>query len=234
MATRRDLLVAGGCFAAAAGSYGLKPRRSVSLQGASRLDQYIPRAFGEWTSRDVSDLVAPPTPDSLAAKLYGETVGRVYTRASTASEIMMLLAHGNTQSNDLQLHRPEVCYPAFGFSISNSVPIQMPLPGGITLPARRLVATSPDRQENIIYWARLGEFMPIDGTQQRLARVKTALHGYVADGLLARFSMAGSDPAGSFATLIPFIGQLIRAVAPSQRLSLIGTMRANEMVAAHA
>ena len=70
----------------------------------------------------------PTASDSLAAKLYGETVGRIYTQASTGAEIMMLLAHGDTQSNDLQLHRPEVCYPAFGFAISNSTAIPTSFP----------------------------------------------------------------------------------------------------------
>jgi EpsI family protein len=233
MVARRDLLIAGACLAAAAGAYGLKPRRSVSLQGAARLDQFVPRKLGDWTSRDVSDLVAPPTPDSLAARLYGETVGRIYTQASTGAEVMMLLAHGNTQSNDLQLHRPEVCYPAFGFAITNSAAIEMPLPGGVTLPARHLVATAPGREENIVYWSRLGEYLPINGNQQRLDRLRTAMQGFVADGLLARFSMVGSDPQASFATLVPFIGQLVMAVPSRQRVSLIGTQRANQM-AAHA
>ena len=167
------------------------------------------------------------------AKLYGETVGRVYQQASTEAEIMMLLAHGDTQSNDLQLHRPEVCYPAFGFAISQSQPIALPLPGGVTVPARRLVAIAPGRQENIVYWSRLGEFLPTDGAQQRIDRLKTAMHGYVADGLLARFSAFGSDPAPAFALVSQFIGELVRAVPAPRRVSLIGTLRAGQMAAAH-
>lgn len=232
MIARRELIIGGACVAAASASYALKPRRRVSLQGAVKLDQLIPRSFGAWTSRDVSDLVAPQAPDSLMAKLYGETVGRVYQRVSTGTEIMMLLAHGDTQSNDLQLHRPEVCYPAFGFAISRSQPIQLPLPGGVLLPSRRLVASAPGRQENIIYWSRLGEYLPTDGTQQRVDRLTTSMHGYVADGLLARFSALGPDAEPVFATLTQFIGELIRAVPPSRRIGLIGTSRASAMVAA--
>jgi EpsI family protein len=232
MINRRDLLIGGACLAAAGAAYGLKPRRRVSLQGSAKLEQVVPRRFAGWSSRDVSDLVAPKTEDSLAAKLYGETVGRVYAPLAGEIEIMMLLAHGDTQSNDLQLHRPEVCYPAFGFAISNSQPIQLPLPGGVKLPARRLVATAPGRQENIIYWSRLGEFLPTDGSQQRLDRLDTAMHGYVADGLLARFSVLGSDPGTAFEAVSDFIGQLVKAVPPGQRRSLIGSPRASAMAAA--
>jgi EpsI family protein len=229
MTRRRDFLVGGACAAAAGIGYGLMPRRRVSLQGVARLDQFIPRSFGDWTSRDVSDLVAPQTPDSVAARIYGETVGRVYQQTSSGWEVMMLLAHGDTQSNDLQLHRPEVCYPAFGFAISDSQAIALPLPGGVTLPARRLVATAPGRQEDIIYWSRLGEFLPTDGAQQRLDRLTTAMHGFVADGLLARFSVVGADTGAAFAAVGGFIGELVRAVPDHWRTCLIGTARARAM-----
>ena len=232
MIGRRDLLIGGACAAAGAAAYALKPRRRVSLQGEAKLDQIVPRRFADWTSRDVSDLVAPQTPDSLAAKLYGETVGRVYQQASTENEVMMLLAHGDTQNNELQLHRPEVCYPAFGFAISRSTAIRLPLPGGVHVPARRLVATAPGRQENIVYWSRLGEFLPSDGYEQRVDRLTTAMSGYVYDGLLARFSMLGSDPDAAFAVVEKLIDELIQAVPVQLRVSLIGTRFASAMAAA--
>jgi EpsI family protein len=231
MIGRRDLLIAGACVAAAGTAFGLRPRRRVSLQGAAKLDDIMPRRVGDWDSRDVSDLIAPQSSDSLMAKLYSETVGRVYTQRSTEAEIMMLLAHGDTQSNDLQLHRPEVCYPAFGFAISDSSAIDLPLGAGVGLPARQLVATAPGRKENIVYWSRLGEYMPIDGAQQRLDRLKTSMDGFVADGLLARFSMLGLDSAQSFATLVGFIRALVHAVPAAQRVALVGTPRAAKLAA---
>jgi EpsI family protein len=232
MIDRRDLFIGGACVVAAGAAFGLKPRRRVSLQGSAKLEDFVPRRIAGWVSRDVSDLVAPKTEDSLQAKLYGETVGRVYTPAGGEAEVMMLLAHGDTQSNDLQLHRPEVCYPAFGFSISHSQAIALPLPGGVKLPARRLVATAPGRQENIIYWSRLGEYLPVDGAQQRVERLLTAMHGYVADGLLARFSVLGADSGAAFNSLAGFIGPLIQAVPARQRISMVGTALAGQMAAA--
>jgi len=228
---RRDLLIGGACLAAGAAAYGLKPRRRVSLQGSVKLDQVLPRQFGGWTSHDVTDLVAPKTADSMAARLYNETVGRVYSRGEGV-DIMMLLAHGDSQSNDLQVHRPEVCYPAFGFAISDSQRIDLPLPGGVTVPSRRMVAKAPGRQENIIYWSRLGEFLPTNGAEQRLDRLKTSVRGYVADGLLARFSAIGPDPAVAFAQIGGFIEDLMRAVPTNDRAGLIGTVRANAMASA--
>ena len=92
----------------------------VSLLGDDKLADVVPRRFGAWTSHDVSDLVAPKTEDSLSARLYSQTVGRTYLNTETGAEVMALIAHGDTQSNSLQLHRPR---SATRRSASRSPPI---------------------------------------------------------------------------------------------------------------
>jgi EpsI family protein len=224
--SRRDLLIGGACAAAAGAAYGLTPRRRASLLGARKLADIVPARFGDWASTDVSGLVAPDEDDSLAAKLYGQTVERVYHQEASGVEVMMLLAWGDTQSNELQLHRPEVCYPAFGFVIADNHPVLLPLSHGLTLPGRHLVATAPDRRENIAYWTRLGEYLPLDENQQRLDRVRTALHGVIADGLLARFSIVDAESEAAFPLLDQFITGLIAATLPAARPVFIGSARA--------
>jgi EpsI family protein len=234
MRLRRDLLIGAACAAAAATSFALEPRRRVTLLGRKKVADIVPRAFGAWTSQDVSDLVKPQEPGSLAARLYGEEVARRYVDAAAQTAVDVLLAHGDSQTDELQLHRPEVCYPAVGYAIVASAARPVPLPGGVRLPARRLVADSPDRREQIVYWTRLGEFFPVTGSQQRADQLETALGGYVADGLLARFSVAGSDPQVAFGRLEAFIPALISAMAPPDRAALIGTRFAQAMRAAKA
>lgn len=233
MIGRRDLIVGTACLAGAGVAYALQPRRHISLLERGRtVEEIVPRAFANWKSQDVTDLVAPKIEDSLASRLYGETVGRVYRSSDSGAEVMMLLAHGDTQSEDLQLHRPEICYPAFGFSIAQSAVTNVDLGANVAIPSRRLVAEAPDRQETIVYWSRLGEFLPLDRHQQQLDRLKTALKGDIADGLLARFSILGPDSAGGVATLERFIPLLVRAVARDHRDVLIGSQRAAALAAA--
>ena len=217
---------------AAGAAYALSPHRHVSLLGNRRLDAIIPRTFAGWTSRDVSDLVAPKE-DSLASKLYGETVGRVYSNNGPV-QIMMLLAHGGTQNDDLQLHRPEICYPFFGYAIAKDAAVQLPVGAGVMLPCRSLVAEAPDRRETIVYWTRLGEYLPLDRRQQQFDRLQTAIHGEIADGLLYRLSVGGGDPDAAAGVIQAFIPQLIRAVAPANRAVLVGTERAAKLSAAGA
>ncbi len=181
MIARRDFLIGAACCLGSGAAYALKPRRQTTLMdGGKKLNEILPATLEGWTSRDVSDLVAPETPDSLAARLYGETVGRIYRQQSTGDQVMMLMAHGDVESNELQLHRPEVCYPAFGFAIKENTPLALGLQGGYgSLPQadRHLQRT----QETILYWTRLGEAFPTTVTEQRLERLRTAMHRYIPD-----------------------------------------------------
>jgi EpsI family protein len=230
--SRRDALMGVACVVAAGAAYALTPRRSLALlPHGLRMDRIVPDAFNGWTSRDVTDEFAPQTEDSLLAKLYGETVGRLYTDPASGAEVLMLLAHGDVQSNELQLHRPEVCFPAYGWKIDSSAEMDVPLAPQVTLPARKLVAHLEHTQLSTIYWTRLGEYFPVSGNEQRVDRVRAALDGYVPDGLLARFSVEGIEPERAFALLTRLIGELVAAVKPSVRAPLIGTPRARTMLA---
>ncbi len=225
MIPRRNLLMGAACVAAAGAAVALRPHRRLSLLGADRVAAITPMKVGQWSGQDVTDLVAPDTPNSLAARLYGETVERVYTHEPTGDSVMVLLAHGDSQTEELQLHRPERCYPSFGYTVSDDRPLAVPLNGKATIPARILEAQGPDRRETIIYWARIGELLPIDAQQQQLDRVRLAVRGYVADGVLARFSTLTPMPAAQ-SLLRGFIAEFIGAMAPAKRRVLVGTERA--------
>jgi EpsI family protein len=229
MASRRDILLGAACVAGSGLAFAMEPRRYVSLMPRTSLEQITPAAFSTWTSRDVTTLVAPKIQGSLESRLYDQQLQRIYTDAASGAELMMLLAHGDTQSNELQLHRPEVCYPAFGFEISASRVQPLRLAAGAPLPARSLVAEAPGRRENIVYWTRLGEFLPTSEGEQRLDRVKTALRGVVSDGLLARFSMVEADTGSAMQSIEAFIVAFLEAVATPQRAAFVGTSLAQAM-----
>ena len=226
MTTRREWLIAAACVGAAGAANG-----RMSLLRSATLSAVTPSQFGAWAANDVSDLVAPAAPGTLMARLYAETVERVYRNAVTGAEVMMLLAYGDSQTNELQVHRPEQCYPAFGFELSDNRPTQVAIGGGVTLPGRQLVADAPGRREVIVYWARLGEYLPIDLREQRVDRLRTSMAGEIADGLIARFSVLSGDTADAVGVLEGFIAGLVRATAAKARPALIGSLRARAMAA---
>lgn len=228
MTARRNFIIGGACLAAAGAGYAFRPRKRLVLLNGS-LSDALPAKLGDWRAENSDELVQPKTEEGLAATLYSEMVGRIYHQASTGAAIMMLIAYGDTQSDLLQLHRPEACYPAVGFTLVSSQAGGMPLPGGGQIPVRRVVATAPSRQENIVYWARMGEALPTSSGEQRRVRLETAMQGYVPDGALVRFSMVGDNAASSFAVMSRFIPALLEAVPSSKRPALIGTSLSKSM-----
>ncbi|HEY3948370.1 exosortase C-terminal domain/associated protein EpsI [Phenylobacterium sp.] len=229
MMDRRDFFLGAACVAGAAGGVGLKPRHEVKLLKGGKVADVAPTTFGNWVSEDVGDPYAINGPGTLSAKLYNELVVRQYLNQKDQTAVLMLLAYGGKQSDELQLHRPEVCYPAFGYALVRNEPVFLPIGKGVTVPARRLSAEQDDRHESIIYWSRMGEMLPQNGPQQRAARLEIGLKGIVPDGLLCRFSMVGDDVERSWATIDGFVVDLLGAIPADKRNVLIGDQRANAL-----
>jgi EpsI family protein len=226
---RRDLLIGSACVAAAGASYALKPRRNVALLEGGDLAEIVPAVFGDWTSQAINDPLAVNGVKTLSAQIYNQLVVRVYSNARTGVQVLMLLAYGGRQTDELQLHRPEVCYPAFGFNLTRNEPADLAVGHGVTIPTRRLAAEGPERQEGVIYWSRIGEYLPATGGQQREDRLAIALQGIVPDGLLSRFSVIADDPAEAWREIEAFVPALLGAIAPGRRKVLVGSERAARM-----
>lgn len=228
---RRDLILAGACVGAAGLAFQLKPHRHLRVAKDVKLASIVPLTFGGWSAADAEDggVLKPETEGTLAARLYSEIIAREYRNAATGEQVMMLIAYGDTQSDLLQLHRPEVCYPAVGFDLISAATANLMVTPGADLPVRRVVARKLDREESIVYWARLGEYLPTTSAEQRKVRLLTAMQGYIPDGGLFRFSTITADPATSFVLLDRFLKEFMLAVAPSQRAALVGTKLAGAM-----
>lgn len=218
---RRGFLIGAGCLAAAGGAYAMKPRERVSLMGKLKLEDAIPNEFNGWKKYDTNQIVTPESENSLARQLYSQSVGRLYVRGEDEFA-MMLIAYGDTQSDTLQLHRPEVCYPAFGMEISQNHPAGIPLSRSVTIPGRDLVAVNAERTEYVTYWTRLGQELPTTGGEQRVAKLKDAFAGIIPDGVLVRFSTVLDGPKRSFEVNRHFAADLMAAVSPAVRRVLVG------------
>jgi EpsI family protein len=228
MIRRRDLILAGLGVAALGTAEYLRPRRRLVLAKNLKIDDIIPKKFGHWEAEASSGLVGPEMAGRLARSLYSETVQRTYHDANSGAAVMLLAAYGDTQSDLLQLHRPESCYPAVGYSVTLTKPENIAITRDGWLPARRVIATTGDTTENIIYWTRLGERLPQSGGEQRNARLANSIDGIVADGILMRCSMVG-DSDTSFRQLDTFVVDLLAATRRDGRPALVGTKLARMM-----
>ncbi|THD65112.1 exosortase C-terminal domain/associated protein EpsI [Phenylobacterium sp.] len=231
MTTRRDILMGAACVAGAGATYGLQPHHHVALLGNGKLAEIVPPTFGAWRSEDVGDPLAINGPGTLSAKLYNQLLVRAYTNPTTGQQVLMLLAYGGLQTDDLQLHRPEICYPAFGYALTRNEPETIRISPDVTIPGRRLIGVAQERTESIIYWSRIGESLPSSAAEQRAARLKISMEGIIPDGLLCRFSALPLDLAHPWADIEAFLPTFLAAIAPPWRKVLIGTQRGATLAA---
>lgn len=226
MIDRRDLLFGGGLLVAAGGAFALTPRKHVEFLGGRKLETIVPKTIGIWTDTPSTAFVLPKTPGSLADRLYSDTVNRLYTSANGVA-VMMVLAYGSLQSDLLQLHRPEACYASVGFQISASTKTGLDVDKDVVIPIRELTASTENRIEPILYWTRIGDDLPTDGSEQRSMKLKQQFAGLIPDGILVRLSTVGEATPATFAALAEFGRAFILAVKPGDRAVLIGPTLAN-------
>lgn len=218
--SRRDVLIGGALLTAAglgfAGSTLNRPRQLPT--GA--LDRAIPERVGRWQSRGNGGLIVPEEGE-LSRNTYDQVLSRFYV-AKDGPPIMLLVAYGGNQSGNMQLHRPEACYPAAGFTLRTLGIVPVQALAGVRIPAKRIEAVSQTRTEQILYWTRIGDEFPVSASAQRWAVVRENLHGQVPDGILVRVSTIGQTAAEALPLLTSFIRSLVAGSGPAGRQLLVG------------
>lgn len=200
----------------------LKPTTKIADAGPKPdLEALIPLAFGDWkVDTSVAPLVVNPQTAALIDKLYSETLERTYVN-SRGERIMLSIAYGGDQSDSMQVHKPEVCYPAQGFQIlKNADDVFQSADGSI--PVRRLVASQGQRVEPITYWTTVGDSVAVDGLSWKLRQLKYGLTGSIPDGLLFRVSSIRNDDAEAYRAQDEFTRALLTALTPAGKQRIIG------------
>jgi EpsI family protein len=193
---RRSLLVGGALVAGAAYSQFQRPVANARPIAAKSFEALIPNKFEEWQSRKSAELVLPQE-DEERDKLYENLQTRIYEKEGGPS-FMTLFGYNTKQQNDVQVHRPEVCYPASGFPIIHNELLTLNFGTG-DIHARYLIADRKVAHEYIVYWVRLGRRFPADWQSQRLDMAYYNIRGIIPDGFLYRCStinQIGEDMRG--------------------------------------
>jgi EpsI family protein len=185
------------------------------------LDTTMPRQFAGWRElTNVSTQVVNPETKQLLDKIYSQVLTRTYVNAA-GYQVMVSIAYGDDQRGGLQVHKPEVCYPAQGFAVSTNEPRELPTPFGV-IPVRRLNTSLGSRKEPVTYWFTMSD-TAVGGTfQARLIELRSALGGQIPDGLLFRISSVDGDPVRAFGMHDTFVQDLLRSVQSQERMHLSG------------
>lgn len=199
----------------------LAPRELMARTFASLdLQQVVPKQFGQWTLVPSLSPVTPADPegyvepDAQSGRVYSQEVGRVYTDGQ-GHIVMLMVAYGPVQNYRLKAHRPEMCYTAAGFRVSNKTAAQVSYRDNAQpLKVTRLIAERESRLEPISYWMRVGNDIATGVVDRQLIRLKYGLRGIIPDGALVRVSTVGMPPDASYKLQDQFIRDLLAAVAP--------------------
>ncbi len=186
------------------------------------IDKHLPTHFGDWAAAPGVAVVQPPAPDSLEREVYNQEVSRGFVDRD-GHVVMLMVAYGESQSDRLQLHHPEVCYTAQGFRVSRTAGYKLDYsPSAPPIKLTRLVATREERLEPISYWMRIGYDNSNSNWERQALKLGYGLRGWIPDGALFRVSTLGVPPEESFKVQDKFIHDLLNSVDPDTREFMVG------------
>ncbi|MCW7537308.1 EpsI family protein [Aquabacterium sp. A7-Y] len=218
----RVWLVAGLMLLAAAMAVVARPSIKMAETGPKvDLESVFPKQFGDWRIDDRMPVILPaPDVQEQLDKIYSQVLARTYINGR-GERIMLSVAYGGDQSDGMQVHRPEICYPAQGFQVLSQQPDQLQL-GSRMLPVQKLNTRLGSRHEPLIYWIVVGDQIVASNTQQKLAQLGYGLRGRVPDGMLVRVSSIDVDSQKAYAAQTAFLRDISTSIAPEFQSRVFG------------
>jgi EpsI family protein len=197
---------------------------------AEPLAEVIPQRFGDWTAEAQPGaqilLVPDALDDALAAQnaSYDDVLMRTY-RHVDGTQVMAAFAYGRRQTQEVKIHRPELCYYAQGFAVHSLGVRNVQLAPTVSLEAPTLLTQNRARTEIVTYWIRLGDHLANGAWDMRARILREGLEGRVPDGLLVRTSslaVSEADVGRELDIHAGFLRDLYSAVPPPTRRFLAG------------
>ncbi len=208
----------------AALAHWFTPRTKVAdLNPPINLETLVPAQFGDWSQDTNLPLVlADPNQTAALQKIYNQVLTRTYVNQQ-GYKIMLSLAYGGDQSDLMEMHKPEICYPAQGFHLLQKQRLNLTI-FEKTIPVTRINTQMGQRVEPVTYWTLLGDTVVRGGFNKKIAQIKYGLVGQIPDGILVRFSSIDQNTENAYNQQQQFATQLISALPTADRRKLIGAL----------
>lgn len=219
----RHFLLLALMVAASGMAVAMRPTQRIADIGTPlELATMIPKSFGEWREEPQNQkMIIDPQQLEVVSRIYSQTLSRTYVNPQ-GYRIMLSIAYGNDQGDQNQVHKPEVCYPAQGFTLKNKQHAQLATPNG-SIPITRIETTLGQRNEPVTYWITVADKVVGPGLDKKLTEMQYGLRGQIPDGLLFRISSIDGNTSRAYEKQIAFSDQLLSSLPPEHRQKLIGT-----------
>lgn len=202
----------------------LTPTNKIAdLKEKIDLEMIVPAKFGNWKiDESIIPLQVDAETQAKLDKIYNQTLSRTYVN-SLGERVMLSIAYGGDQSDNLAVHKPEVCYYAQGFEITKVFSDELLTQYG-KLPIKRLMAIKGSRNEPITYWVTVGDKAVLPGIEEKLQKLRYGLTGSVPDGMLVRVSSINHDNTKAYQLQAAFVRDLLGMIKDNERVRLIGSL----------
>jgi EpsI family protein len=218
----KNYLLAFSMLAAAIFAVAFKPvEKLADHREKVDLSTMIPSEFNVWRiDTNTPAQILSPEVEANLNKTYDQIFSKTYVNQQ-GEKIMLTIAYGSAQTQDLKAHRQEVCYRAQGYTIEMLRQENMQILNDF-IPVTRMYATQRDRNEPVTYWFTMGNQLVLSRTERFLVQLKYALSGYIPDGFLIRISNLSNDPESAFLNHREFISALISSASAETANRLLG------------
>lgn len=226
--SRRAVLVGGAMALAGGAGVAAQPRRRERIEAGVPMARLVPQAVGDWRVASEEGVILPEAdaPDQL----YDAVLARHYAGPGLPG-IMLSIAHGGAQSMSMTLHRPETCYAAAGFVISELRETVWRV--GRDVPGRVMSTQRQERFEQVGYWRRISNAFPTTRLSELRVIAARNVAGVIPDGVIVRFSTIDEDAARGRRSLARFTAALSHALAPAGRALLLGEAGSSAIAPLH-
>lgn len=218
----RNFILMALMLAASGMAVALRPSHKIADQGPKLdLEAIFPHTFGDWREeKQTSAQIVDPQQKEMLDKIYNQTLSRTYVN-DKGYRIMLSIAYGSDQSDSMQVHRPELCYPAQGFTLKNKQTGSLTINKG-SIPVTRILTSLGQRIEPVTYWITVGDRVVEGRVGKKLTEMSYGLMGKIPDGMLIRVSSIDPDSKNAYELQNQFAAQMIQALAPEYGQRLTG------------
>jgi EpsI family protein len=225
----RYLFVGVLMVAAAGAAIAFTPTATVPESAVADLAKSMPTRFGPWKEVESAVIQMDLTPRAgdepdLSSIIYDQVFMRTYRRDDGAI-VMLALAYGREQKQELKIHRPELCYVAQGFQVKSKKSDTLSIAGNDRA-VTRIVARNDRRLEPVTYWIRIGDKFVKNAWETRGTIFQEGIRGRVPDGILVRVSSVssqGNNLAADYSLHDAFVTDLLRELDPQIKRMLVGS-----------